>query len=236
MGTGRTSGNTAAIIARNWLWKWALPPLSPNSIPCLFSRYSRSTLISVLLTDDALLAGQVDHGRALAQGEAAQLVDRAGLGLVGHLLAGADAVLQEHVQVGADAEVLVPVAAGVLQADEPHLAPRRAGAEAGPAAPFAVADRVGVLGGLVQSELDVVDGRDLEADRAERVDHVLGADDLLHADRLRQGLGLAAATGQLVDRAAGPAAGRSPRPGRRTAASRASRTAIDWFSFRLFRP
>ena len=96
----------------------------------------------------------------------------------------ADAILDEHVQVGPHAKVVVPVAAAIFQANEPHFAPRRAAREPGPV-PLAVAYAVLVGGDFRQLQLDLVDRRRIENDRTERVDDEFLLDDFLDLDDLR---------------------------------------------------
>ena len=147
--------------------------------------------------DDVLLPRDVDHGRRLQGGEVIKLPDLARLRLLRDRMPRADAVLQEKVQVGPHPEILVPVAAVVLEPDEADLPAIRPAREAGPVA-RALPDLVGVLGHLEDLELDVLDGWRVEDDGAEGVDdefllhHLLDLHDLLL-------LLLAPARGHLVE-------------------------------------
>lgn len=141
---------------------------------------------------DVSLAGQVDQRRALFRRKVLQLSDGSRFGLFGDLLFGADTVFDQHVDVRADSKILVPVAAGVLQSDEANLPLLRPASESG-SDTFTVTNRIRMFGDLSQLQLDFVNRRHLEADRAERIDDEFLLDHFLNFDRLRDRLLLAAA-------------------------------------------
>src|SRR5690606_16242457 len=81
---------------------------------------------------DVPLPGEVHQRWAVAFFEVGQLGDGAAFRPLGHSLAGAGSILDEHVQVGPDTKVLIPVAAAVFQPDEANLAARGAAGKTGP--------------------------------------------------------------------------------------------------------